>query len=139
MATRQGTRWRRSPLLAEKVFLLLLSVWRGWWVLEEGDLVVMMTAMMMLTAMVMMVMAELTMQQRLGARGAAHALEKMRTTEDLVAGHLALVRGGICILVLVWKSFLSTKMDSNLILTRWGPSHEKTITADLSFINSQKS
>ena len=56
----------------------------------------MMTAMMMLTAMVMMVsvvsvmMAELTMQQRLGARGAAHALEKMRATEDLVAGHLAL-------------------------------------------------
>ena len=96
MATRQGKRWKRSPLLAEKVFLLLLSVWRGWWVLEEGDLVVMMTAMMMLTAMVMMVsvvsvmMAELTMQQRLGARGAAHALEKMRTTEDLVAGHLAL-------------------------------------------------
>ena len=105
MATRQGTRWRRSPLLAEKVFLLLLSVWRGWWVLEEGDLVVMMTAMMVLMAMVMMtammmltakvmmvsvVMAELTMQQGLGARGAAHALEKMRTTEDLVAGHLAL-------------------------------------------------
>ena len=103
---------------------------------------VMMTAMMMLKAMMMMVsvvMAELTMQQRLGARGAAHALEKMRTTEDLVAGHLALVRGGICILVLVWKSFLSTKMDSNLILTRWGPSHEKTITSDLSFVNSQKS
>ena len=57
---------------------------------------VMMTAMLMLTAkvmmvaVVMMVMAELTMQQRLGARGAAHALEKVRTTEDLVAGHLAL-------------------------------------------------
>ena len=30
-------------------------------------------------------------------------------------------------------------MDSNLILTRWGPSHEKTITSDLSFVNSQKS
>lgn len=60
--------------------------------------VVMMTAMMvmmgmMMTAIAMMVsvvMAELTMQQRLGARGAAHSLEKMRTTEDLVAGHLAL-------------------------------------------------
>ena len=105
MMTRQGPKWKRSPLLAEKVFLLLLSVWRGWWVLEEGDLVVMMTATMMLTAMVMMmammmvtakvmmvsvVMAELTMQQRLGARGAAHALEKVRTAEDLVAGHLAL-------------------------------------------------
>ena len=118
MATRQGTRWRRSPLLAEKVFLLLLSVWRVWWALEEGDLVVMMTAMMVLMAMVMMtammmltakvmmvsvvmmvmatvmmvsvVMAELTMQQGLGARGAAHALEKVRTAEDLVAGHLAL-------------------------------------------------
>ena len=55
--------------------------------------VVMMTVMMVLTAIAMMVsvmMAELTMQQRLGARGAAHALEKVRTTEDLVAGHLAL-------------------------------------------------
>ena len=54
---------------------------------------VMMMAMMMVTAKVMMVsvvMAELTMQQRLGARGAAHALKKMRTTENLVAGHLAL-------------------------------------------------
>ena len=93
MATRQGTKWKRSPLLAEKVFLLLLSVWRGWWVLEEGDLWMMMTMMMVLTAIAMMVsvvMAELTMQQRLGARGAAHALEKVRTTEDLVAGHLAL-------------------------------------------------
>ena len=93
MATIQGPKWKRSPLLAEKVFLLLLSVWRGWWVLEEGDLVVMMTAMMVLTAiamMVLVVMTELTMQQRLGARGAAHALEKVRTTEDLVAGHLAL-------------------------------------------------
>ena len=99
MVTRKGTRWRRSPLLAEKVFLLLLSVWRGWWVLEEGDLVVMMAmmmtamVMMMLKAMMMMVsvmMSELTMQQRLGARGAAHALEKVRTAEDLVAGHLAL-------------------------------------------------
>merc|ERR1719284_1808553 len=63
--------------------------------------------MMVLTAiamMVLVVMTELTMQQRLGARGAAHALEKVRTTEDLVAGHL--------------------------ILTRWRPSHEKTITSD---------